>query len=341
MIQVETRKIQVTGESTLTVSLPKKWADRMKIGAGTTVALVPQSDGTILVDPRFDERRAPRKKTIQAQNESPDALFRKLVGAYIGSFDVIEVRDGRVMSVQVKKVIRDFRSRVIGFEVVDETAGSVTLQDLFDSVDMPPKRVLRRMCMLVEKMFSDAGTALLRGDTGLAADVVSRDDEVDRLCWLVSKQYIAILRDLGYSEKLGVTLEECLQYQTVAKLLERIADLVERTCCRVLDTPLPMKPEISRLILPVRDLAQEMFAGSLDATLRGDLARAEQVVNMRGRLEQLFEDAMKNVLRLDSVSAVKFTMVLIYMRRAGLFSMDIAEAATNYIIGLEDMRKID
>jgi phosphate uptake regulator len=335
MIPVETRKIQLTGESTLTVSLPKKWAERMRLGAGATVVLVPQSDGTILVDPRIEERRAPRKKTILAQNESPDALFRKLVGAYISSFDIIEVRSGRAMSAQVRAVVRDFRSKVIGFEVVDETASSVTLQDLFDSVDMPPKKVLRRMCMIVEKMFSDAGAALQRGDTGLAADVISRDNEVDRLCWLVSKQYIAILRDLGYAGKLGVTLEECLQYQTVAKLLERIADHAEKICQRMLKTPIPMKPEISRVVLPVRDLAQDMFSGSLDATLKGDLARAEEVVNMRGRLNELFEEAMKNVLLLDSAAMVKFAMVIINLRRAGLFATDIAEAATNYIIGLE------
>lgn len=338
---METRKIQLTGESTLTVSLPKKWADKMNLGAGATVALVPQSDGTILVDPRIEDRRAPRKKTIVALNESPDALFRKLVGAYIGSFDIIEVKNGRMMSAQVKKVVRDFRNRVIGFEVVDETAGSVTLQDLLDSADMPPKRVLRRMCMLVEKMFIDAGTALLRGDPGLAADVISRDNEVDRLCWLVQKQYTAILRDLGFAEKLGVTLEECLQYQTVAKLLERVADLVERICTRVVDSPVPMKPETSRSVLPVRDLAQEMFSGALDATLKGDLARAEQVVSLRSRLEQLFEEAMKSVHHLDSASAIRLTMVLVLLRRAGLFSTDIAEAATNFIIGLDDIRKID
>lgn len=332
---METRKIQLTGESTLTVSLPKKWAEKMKLGAGTTVALVPQSDGTILVDPRMEDRRAPRRKIIHVQNESADALFRKLVGAYISSFDVIEVRGGRAISSHVRTVVRDFRSKVIGFEVVDETAGSITLQDLFDSLDMPPKRVLRRMCMIVERMFGDAGAALLRGDTALAADVISRDNEVDRLCWLVSKQYIAILHDLGYAEKLGVTLEECLQYLTIAKLLERIADHAERICKRMLKTPIPMKPEISRMILPVRDMAQEMFTGSLDATLKGDLSRAEEVVNMRDKLNELFEEGLKNVLLLDSAAMVKFAMVLLNLRRAGLFATDIAEAATNYIIGLE------
>jgi len=332
---VETRKIQLTGESTLTVSLPKKWAEKMKLGAGTTVALVPQSDGTILVDPRIEERRAPRKKTLQALNEPPDALFRKLVGAYICSFNVIEVKGSRPLNAQVKAVIRDFRSKVIGFEVVDESANSITLQDLFDSVDMPPKKVLRRMCMMVERMFGDAGAALLRGDTALAADVILRDNEVDRLCWLVSKQYLAILHDLGYAEKLGVTLEECLQYQIVAKLLERIADHAERICQAMVRTPIPMKPEISRVVLPIRDLAQEMFTGSLDAMLKGDLARAEAVVNMRGRLLELFDDALKNVLLLDSAAMLKFSLVIINLRRAGLLATDIAEAATNYIIGLE------
>lgn len=332
---METRKIQLTGESTYTVSLPKKWAAKMGLGAGDTVALVPQPNGTILVDPRMDARRSTKKKVFQVQNESLEAFFRKLVGAYISGFTIIEVRSGRPLSPETRSTIRDFRTKVIGFEVVDETANSVTLQDLLDSVDLPPKKALGRMYVLVEKMFQDAGAALSDGNTVLAEDVISRDGEVDRLCWLIMKQYNSMLRDLGYAEKLGVGLEECLQYLHVSKLLERIADHAVRICSVVLRRPAAVRPETSRAVSSLRDIALNMLTASVDAMLAGDLAGANDVGDMREELNRRYEAAMENVLLLDSSAAVHYTNVLDSFRRAGLYATDISEAAANYMIGLD------
>jgi len=332
---METRKIQLTGESTYTVSLPKKWAAKMNLGAGDTVALVPQPNGTILVDPRMDARRSAKKKVIQIQSETPETFFRKLVGAYISGFSVIEVRSGRALNQQTRAVVRDFRTKVIGFEVVDETPNSVTLQDLLDSVDLPPRKALRRMSILVEKMFQDAGLALLDGNNALAQDVMTRDLEVDRLCWLVSKQYRCIIRDLGYAEKLGVGQEECLQYLLVSKLLERIGDHAVRVCRTMLRRPADMKPETSRELASLLELSLEMLRGAMDAMLRGDLVKANVVGDMREELNKRSEAAVEKVLQFESVTAAHYTQALVSLRRAGLYATDITEATTNYLMGLD------
>ena len=49
---MERRKLQLTGGLTITVSLPKKWVDEVGLERGAEVVLVPQSNGTLLVDPR-------------------------------------------------------------------------------------------------------------------------------------------------------------------------------------------------------------------------------------------------------------------------------------------------
>lgn len=332
---METRKIQLTGESTFTVSLPKKWATKMNLGAGDTVALVPQPNGTILVDPRMDAHRSVKKKTIQVQSETPETFFRKLVGAYISGYTVIEVRSARPLSAQTRGVVRDFRNKVIGFEVVEETPGSIMLQDLLDSVDLPPRKALRRMSVLVEKMLQDAGAALLECNNELAQDVMTRDLEVDRLCWLVSKQYRCIIRDLGYAEKLGVGQEECLLYLLVSKLLERIADHAVRVCRVTLRRPADMKPETHKVLASLLELSLEMLKGAMDAMLRGDLARANVVGDMREELNKRSETAVEKVLQLEMVAAAHYTQALVSLRRAGLYAIDITEATTNYLMGLD------
>lgn len=45
---VETRKVQVTGGSTFTVSIPKEWATANDVSAGSTVEFYPEGDSLFL-----------------------------------------------------------------------------------------------------------------------------------------------------------------------------------------------------------------------------------------------------------------------------------------------------
>lgn len=45
---VETRKVQVTGGSTYTVSIPKDWATENSVSAGSEVEFYPEGDSLFL-----------------------------------------------------------------------------------------------------------------------------------------------------------------------------------------------------------------------------------------------------------------------------------------------------
>jgi len=51
---METRKVQLSGGTTYTVSLPKKWAQEHGIGSGSVLALHPSGDGSLLVEATTD-----------------------------------------------------------------------------------------------------------------------------------------------------------------------------------------------------------------------------------------------------------------------------------------------
>jgi len=184
-------------------------------------------------------------------------------------------------------------------------------------------------------MFRDSWTVLTERNTALAEDVLSRDDEVDRLCWLIDKQYHSMLRDLGYAEKLEVGLEECLQFLTVAKLLERIGDHAVRISGTVLGGSPAVRPELTSALSPVMEISLEMLTKSVDAMFQGDLAKAEVVAGMRSALSEKYESAMERVVKLESRAAVAYTYILDSMRRTGLYATDISENAINHIAGLD------
>src|SRR2546427_752721 len=78
---------------------------------------------------------------------------------------------------------------VIGPEVIEETRNSVVIQDLSDTAELSAEKCLRRMHLIVRAMHEDAIEALRTQDEALARDVAQRDQDVDRLYWMVAKQY--------------------------------------------------------------------------------------------------------------------------------------------------------
>ncbi len=75
-----------------------------------------------------------------------------------------------------------------------------------------------RMGEIVEGMLRDAVDAFVGGDDAKAREVIARDDEVDKLYRDVFLELLEIMRSDG--EK----VEPGLQVQSVAKLMERMAD---------------------------------------------------------------------------------------------------------------------
>ena len=57
---METRKVQITGKSTYIISLPKTWVKKVNITNGNSVAMVPRTDGTLLINPKINRNEVNR-----------------------------------------------------------------------------------------------------------------------------------------------------------------------------------------------------------------------------------------------------------------------------------------
>src|SRR2546430_9590732 len=187
---MEGRKLQLTGGSTYVVSLPKHWVVDSGLKAGDAVFLETEPEGSVMIRPRPTERAHLRRRIFEEKGEERrDHLLRKLIGAYIGGFNFIEIRFRPELGPFVRRVARDFSRMVIGPEVIEETRNSVVIQDLSDTAELSAEKCLRRMHLTVRAMHEDAIAALRTRDDALARDVAQRDQDVDRLYWMVAKQY--------------------------------------------------------------------------------------------------------------------------------------------------------
>ena len=228
-MELEIRRVQKTGASTMTVSLPKDWIVSNSIKPGTPVVVKVLPDGTISIDPKMQRDKEEMRKVIMVDDEeTKEHLTRKLIGAYLAGYNIIEVRAKSRLDLELKHAVKEISRMVIGPEVIEETSNTIILHDLSDPVELPQQKCVRRMHLIVNSMHKDAIIALREGDEALAKDVIDRDTDVDRLYWMAVKQYNMILKDRKLSEKIGVDIFEGMSLMLVARGIERIGDHAEK-----------------------------------------------------------------------------------------------------------------
>jgi phosphate uptake regulator len=218
---METRKVQVTGGSTYTVSLPKEWATENDVDSSTTVEFHSEED-LLLLTPRTDEGRTEGTLDITGLTEEHE-LTRAVMTMYVSGFDIINLETDR-MTAEQRRTVRDSTQRLVGLEVIEEMPNKMVLRDLLDSSELSLENAITRMRLVSLTMLEDAVEALITDTDALAQDVIERDDDVDRLWYMTSRVFRTVLRNPTAANEIGFSRETCFDYQSSARQLERIAD---------------------------------------------------------------------------------------------------------------------
>src|SRR5208282_2697418 len=258
------RRIQKTGGSTFIISLPKNWVTARGLGPGDVLFFTPRADGSLTVYTESADPSEMERRVVEVRNEmNEEHLFRRLIGEYIAGYPLLEVRTPGRMGARTREVIRSFAQRMIGPEILEETAESVILQDVVGQNPLPIPSVIRRMHQMVRAMHTDAMAAFRTHDTSIARDVIERDWEVDRLHWFLEKQVTSALRDARILVSLDLTLPECSTYLLASRILERIADHAVRIAGAVTILGKETLPE--RIVAELERMATEAASGLVDA----------------------------------------------------------------------------
>jgi len=323
---METRKVQVTGGSTYTVSLPKDWARENGVEAGSTVAFHPDGDALVLTRQAEEDHTEGGLDVTDLEGED---LVRAVMTMYVSGFDVIAIEADRITTDQ-RRAIRDATSNIVGLEVLEETSDRVVLQDLLDSSELSIHNAITRMRIIATSMLEDAVTALVENDEDLARDVIERDSDVDRLWYLVSRIFRATLRNPTATEELGLPREVCFDYHSSARQLERIADHAAKIAQVSLDLD-EVPPEVGSALGDLHVQAEDVIDDAMDALFEEDSEDATRLANdARGsilaidqhtrRVDELLHD-------LEPHDAQNLGLVVDSLSRSADYGGNIAETA--------------
>lgn len=319
---MDLRKVQRTSGGTFFVCLPKEWAERSGLQRSSVVAVSEMADGRLCVDPKYDVERVPQVAVVKP---SP-YLDREIVGKYLLGYDVIRVEaKDRISSVDRERV-KQASSRLVGLEIIEEDYSKIVMQCLLEPSTFPPEKVLRREYSIASGMHRDAVTALVEGDVHLAKNVVARDNEVNRLYFLLVRSLRTVVQNPGLSEKLGVFPIDCLDYRLMASLVESIGDRSVQIASKVVkleDVKLPK--ELLQLVLRFHKLVYEAHENALRAVFSRNVSVAESVRDERESALSLFGEVEAAVDGLSVDVAAHVLAVASLMSRIYDKSVDIAD----------------
>jgi phosphate uptake regulator len=215
-----------------------------------------------------------------------------ITGAYLIGNNTIKIEGSQTISRedrdQVKAVIR----RLVGLEIMDEDSRSITLQFLPEPSTLDPEKIVRRMGSLTRGMLRDAREALATEDRKTMALIAERDDEVDRLYFLLVRAIRTATIDTEISERYNLSPVECLDYRVLASFIEGVGDTVAEFSGRAseeLPGPTAAKEigEVLKILEEMEETSVRIFLGreggqNRKGYLQVDGMHREVITRLRG-----------------------------------------------------------
>jgi len=323
---METRKVQVTGGSTYTVSLPKSWATDNDVSAGSTVEFYPEED-SLLLTPESESDRL--EGSLDISDLEGQKLTRAVMTMYVSGFDIISLEATRIDTDQ-RRAIRSATQSLVGVEVLAETNDRVVIQDLLDSGELPIHDAVTQMRLIAQSMLEDAVTAVATDDEDLAQDVVERDDDVDRMWFVVSRTFRSTLRSPRAAKELGLPREDCFDYHSSARQLERVADHAAKI--GQLSKQLDELPEdVSEAIVALHEDTSHVLDLAMDALFEED---SDAAIGLGNDAREAIRDIDEHTREIDRLAremepaeAQSLGLIVDSLTRSADYAGNIAETA--------------
>jgi phosphate uptake regulator len=318
----ELRKVQRTPGGTFFVCVPKSWAEQYGLKKGSVVSCDVTGDGQLLIDTRQGEV-APRTTVL----EPGPYLSREIIAKYLLGYDIMRIEGKEHITAETRNVVKTAVGRLVGLEIVEEDYSGIVLQCLLEPSGFPPEKILRRGYAIAASMHRDVTNAFVDGNVLLAKNVVARDDEGNRLYFLLVRILRTIIQNPKLSGKLGVSPIGCLDYRLVASMVEAIGDECVRVAEKTIELKQPLDRDLKKLFLELHGQCFESHEVALEAFLSSDIAMAERTRGMRKKIEATFGE-IEETVRSQSVDVVpQILAVASFLRQVFEHSVDISDLA--------------
>ena len=313
------------GGGTLLVSLPKEWVRKNGVKKGATLSVDELSGRKLIVRPIEDVGQEPAEIVIEYPTEDFSQVTNGVTGAYLLGFDIIRIVGKKVISREDRAKLKAAMARLVGLEIMDEDSKRISIQFLLESSAIVPEKIVRRMSSILEGMLRDTAEGLSKGDPKILGLVAERDDEVDRLYFLLVRAIRASIMRPELAESYGLSPVDVLDYRVLASFLESVGDAVAELSKQLRDArpSRQVSREYASCVLKLRqmnDLATQAFISR-----RADKPR---LINLEvSGLAQEVSDGLASISRLPSAQGASMAEIVASLERVSKLLVDVSDLA--------------
>ncbi len=323
----ETRKVQEIGKS-LYVSLPMDWRKQFPLKRGDRVTLILQQDGSVSIYPQVREEM-PRQIVLDLNGKSEHSLRRRITGAYVDGFDIIQLRTENRFTDKQHDIIRETVEELFGLEVVHEASNVITVECLLKP-DLPIEKTIHRMHNIVQSMFNETISALKEKDVSLAMGVPRRIRDVKRLSFVIYRALRSLILFPELAGRGEMSLIDSVDFLLVLHRISGTASNIKNTSESVVKMGQhTLQTSVSEPLCEMGALTQRSYDWAVQAFTSSDIPLADRVLDVKPDFEKLWDlclEANKN----SEISALAFShahRVIESFKQIGQYVAEIAEIA--------------
>ena len=287
-MELETRKVQKLGYSSLGISLPKDWAEGMRLTPGAMVTVIREEDGTLRI--RAGPLQPPTKQSeciIDVEScEIPGSLHRLITGSYVVGRNTIRIRSREEIDPDQLHEIHDAVKRLTGLTIVNQGSTFVTIENFAEPTRFPIEGLIRRLHYLTSRMEKLSFDCMVNDTAGLAEEVRRLEEEVDRLYWLVVRQLLLAIKDRTVASNVGETEpRRIVEDRVVASELENIGDLwrvVAKAFTDLGDSMYKKTKEFAKALQNVRQMLESQIESTMNSFFGQDWILANHSLETHG-----------------------------------------------------------
>jgi len=230
VVKAYRRRLQITGGTTYTISLPKTWVIRNRLEKGAEVIILDRGEYleiTLTKPMKRDYESKLNIVTLEITQDEVSSIERLLIAYYEAGYDIIKIVQNPILSEDLRNNMRRILLRLSGLEIVEEAANYIILQSIVDASYIPINRTLDRMETLVESMLEDLIKYFKIGDTGILDSIIERDNELDKFYFFLSKQIALAIKKEEVLDRVGIEDPVLtITYKSYGRCLEEMGDTI-------------------------------------------------------------------------------------------------------------------
>jgi len=279
----------------------------------------------LMVRPLEGGGEEPKEIAIAYPGDDLSQVTNDVTGAYLLGYDIIKVVGSRVISREDRAAIKATIGRLVGLEIMDEDSKRITTQFLLEPTAIIPEKIVLRMSGLLDGMLKDMAEGLAKGDKKLLALVGERDDEVDRLYFLLVRATRAAIVRPEVVERYGLSPVDLLDYRVLASFLESIGDAITELSHKLHDRAGPRQLDekysacVSKLTA-MNDLATQGF-------ISRRAGRQRTINGQMGSLAQEIAERLTAIAKLPTDNGADTAETLAALDRVSKLLVDVSDLA--------------